>query len=109
MQQEVGQGEAISAKSGPEVVAKMAETDMRVRGDAIREMPITRRPSPVLGSLGGRVVAKDDRTVAIATAANRFVLVEWEALGDAVQIGQLRFLRFSGGRAVPNDYRDRAR
>ena len=80
-------------------VAKMAEEYMRASGTAIREMPIVQRTPPEAGSVTGRAVAKDESHIAIATAANRFIIVEVMALGREVQIGERLSLLFCQGRA----------
>jgi hypothetical protein len=55
-------------------------------------------------SFDGRAVAKDGQHVAVATAANRFVIVEAAALGGPIHIGQRLSLIFSGGRPmISND------
>ena len=64
------------AAPGPGEVAKMAEAYMRAAGTAIREMPILQRTPPAAGSVTGRAVAKDESHVALATAANRFILID---------------------------------
>jgi hypothetical protein len=89
-------------------VAKMAEAYMRAGGTAIREMPIFQRSPPGAGSVTGRAVAKDDSQVAVATAANRFIVVEAAALGRDVQIGETLSLLFSQGRpSIDNDRQTR--
>jgi N12 class adenine-specific DNA methylase len=92
-----------------DAVAKMAEAYMRASGTAIREMPIVERMAPVTGSLTGRVVAKDDSRVAVATAANRFIVVDAQAFGREVRIGDRLSLRFDQGRAFIDVDRSRER
>jgi hypothetical protein len=93
----------------PDDVAKMAEEYMRASGTAIREMPIVQRNPPQAGSVNGRAVAKDESHIAVATAANRFIVVESTALGRDVQVGKRLSLQFSQGRASINNERDRGR
>ena len=100
-------GKAATAADGPAEVAKMAEAYMRASGTAIREMPIVQRPAPATGSVVGRAVAKDDAHIAVATAANRFIIVESSALGREVEIGETLSLLFSKGR--PSIGSDRGR
>ena len=76
----------------------MAEAYMRAAGTAIREMPILQRTPPETGSVTGRAVAKDEAHVAVATAANRFIVVEATTLGRDIQIGERISLSFSNGR-----------
>ena len=90
-------------------VAKMAEAYMRASGSAIREMPITERSAPQTGSVTGRAVAKDEAHIAVATAANTFVVVEAGSLGRVVQVGERLSLRFRGGRTSIDNERDRGR
>lgn len=80
-------------------VAKMAEEYMRASGGAIREIPITQREPPERGSISGRMVAKDEGHIAVATAANTFVVLEASTLGHDVEIGQRLSLRFRQGQA----------
>jgi len=82
----------------PKNVAKMAEANMRAAGTAIREMPIVQGTSPSSGSLSGKAVAKDDGYIAVATAANRFIVVETAELGREIQVGERLSLLFSKGR-----------
>ena len=90
-------------------VAKLAEAYMRASGTAIREMPITQREPPERGLVSGQTVAKDEAHIAVATAANSFVVVEAGGLGRDVQIGERLSLRFSQGRASIHEGRDRGR
>ena len=85
-------------------VAKMAEAYMRASGSAIRGMPITERPAPQTGSVTGIAVAKKESHVAVATAANTFVVVEADSLGRVVQVGERLSMRFRKGRtSIDND------
>jgi N12 class adenine-specific DNA methylase len=103
-------GRAIQpASQGREEVAKMAETHMRASGTAIREAPISERTPPQNGSITGRAVAKNETHVALATAANSFLVVEAMPLGRDVQIGERLSLRFHKGRASIDNGRDRGR
>jgi hypothetical protein len=97
------------ASRGRDEVAKMAEAYMRTSGTAIREMPISERTPPQTGPVTGRAVAKDEAHIAVATAANSFVVVEAMPLGRDVQIGERLSLRFHQGRASIDNGRDRGR
>jgi hypothetical protein len=90
---------AVAATPNRGEVAKMAEAYMRASGTAIQEMPIIQRTPPKAGSVNGRAVAKDEFYIALATAANRFIVVEATAMGREVQIGERLSLEFSQGRA----------
>jgi hypothetical protein len=76
----------------------MAEAYMRPAGTAIREMPITERPAPQTCSVSGTAVAKNESHLAVATAANTFVVVETASLGRVVQVGERMSMRFREGR-----------
>ena len=105
IEEHLERGKVVPVATGSDAVAKMAEAYMRASGTAIREMPIVQRLPPVSGSIDGRAVAKDDQHVAVATAANRFVIIEAAALGDPIHIGQRLSLIFSGGRPMINNDR----
>jgi hypothetical protein len=94
---------------GRDEVAKMAEAYMRASGTAIREMPIAERTPPQTGSVTGRAVAKDEAHIAVATAANTFMVVEASSLTRDVQIGEQLSLRFHQGRASIDNGRGRGR
>jgi N12 class adenine-specific DNA methylase len=107
---ELDQGRMLTAEPrGRDEVAKLAEAYMRGSGTAIREMPITQRPPPQAGSVTGRAVAKNESYIAVATAANSFMIVEASPQGHDVQIGERLFLRFHQGRASINSGHDRGR
>jgi N12 class adenine-specific DNA methylase len=90
-------------------VAKMAEEYMRSFGGAIREMPISERRPPQTGPITGKAVAKGEVYLAVATAANSFVVVDAIPLGRDVQIGERLSLRFHQGRASIDEVRSRGR
>jgi hypothetical protein len=87
----------VTAAYDPAEVAKMAEMYMRASGIAIREMPIVQRPGPATGSVTGQAVANNSVHVAVATSANRFIVVEAAALGRDVHIGERLNLLFLNG------------
>ena len=100
---------ASPASRGRDEVVKMAEAYMRSSGTVIREMPISERTPPQTGPVTGKAVAKDEVHIAVATAANSFVVVEVMSLGRDVQIGERLSLRFHQGRASIDNDRDRGR
>ena len=103
-------GRAVPAASrGHEEVARVAEAYIRASGTAIREMPITERTPPQTGSITGKTVARNEECVAVATAANSFVVVAPTSLGREIQVGQRLSLRFHKGRASIDNGRDRGR
>ena len=88
----------------------MAEAYMRASGTAIREMPISERTPPQKRvRVTGQAVAKDEVHIAVATAANSFVVVELMPPGRDVQIGERLSLRLSQGRASIHNGQDRGR
>jgi hypothetical protein len=87
----------------------MAAEHMRASDTAIRELPITERPAPSSGQVGGKVVATNGNHVAFATAPNSFVVVRAELLGRNVQVGERLSLRFSQGRVCVEADRNRGR
>lgn len=93
-----GKAAAIAAPN-PVEVAKLAEAYMRTAGRAIREIPIVQRAAPAAGLITGEIVAKGESHVAVATAANRFIVVDATTLGHETQIGERLTLEFSQGRA----------
>jgi hypothetical protein len=95
--------------TSPKNVAKMAEANMRAAGTAIREMPIVQGTSPSSGSLTGKAVAKDDGYIAVATAANRFIVIETAELGREIQVGERLSLLFAKGRPTIDIESGRAR
>jgi hypothetical protein len=94
---------------GRDDVAKMAEAYMRISGGAIRGMPISERMPPQTGGITGKALAKNEVHVAIATAANSFVVVELMPPGRDVKIGERLALRLSQGRATIDNGQDRGR
>jgi N12 class adenine-specific DNA methylase len=89
---------ALAVAANPGGVAKMAEEYMRAAGTAIRELPILQRTPPHTGTVTGKAVAKSESHIAVATSANRFVVIETTGLGRELQIGQPLSLIFSDGR-----------
>ena len=102
-------GKVVTAADSPAEVAKMAEAYMRATGTAIREMPIVQRTPPAAGSVIGRAVAKDESHVAIATAANRFIILERAVIGREVTLGERLSIAFSKGLRSIDDDRGRGR
>jgi N12 class adenine-specific DNA methylase len=100
---------APAALQGRDEIAKMAEAYMRTSGTAIREMAITERKPPQAGSVTGRAVANNESHIAVAIAANTFVVVEATSLGRVVQVGERLSLRFREGCASIDNGRDRSR
>jgi hypothetical protein len=100
---------APAVSPGHHELAKMAEAYMRAAGTAIREMPITERPAPQTGLVSGRAVAKNESHIAVATAANTFVVLEAGSLGRVVQVGERLSVRFREGHTSIDNERNRGR
>jgi hypothetical protein len=92
-----------------EQVAKQAAEYMRASDTAIRELPIRERTPPQTGSITGTAVAKDRTHIAVATAANSFVVLASSSLDHDVQIGERLSLRFHHGRVAIDNGRNRGR
>jgi len=92
-----------------ERVAMMAAAYMRASKTAIVDLPISRRTAPQTGRVTGRVVAKDNSHVAVATGANSFFVIPSTCLGRDVQIGERVSLRFQRGLPSLDDDRARSR
>jgi hypothetical protein len=92
-----------------EEVAKEAAEYMRASDTAIRELPIRERMAPQTGSITGTAVAKGPTHIAVATAANSFVVLASGSLDHDVQIGERLSLRFHHGRVAIDSGRNRGR
>jgi N12 class adenine-specific DNA methylase len=92
-----------------EEVAKRAAAYMRASDTAIRELPIRERTPPQTGSITGTAVAKGPTHIAVATAANSFVVLASSSLDHDVQIGERLSLRFHHGRVAIDNGRNRGR
>ena len=76
------------------------DAGMRDSRMAISDLPIVERKLPISGSVTGKAVAKTDTQIAIATAANSFVILELNGLPASFQIGEKIAVRMQQGRAV---------
>jgi hypothetical protein len=76
---------------------------------AINDLPIVERKVPSSGGLSGKAVAKTDTQIAIATAANSFVILELSGLPPSLQVGEKIAIRMHQGRAVIEQGPGRAR
>ena len=92
-----------------EDVAKRAAEYMRTSDTAIRGLPIRERTPPQTGSITGTAVAKDSTHVAVATAANSFVVLASSSLDHDVQVCERLSLRFHHGRVAIDNGRNRGR
>ena len=89
-----------AAKSTPLGITEVAQSYMRDSRMAISDLPIVERKLPISGSVTGKAVAKTDTQIAIATAANSFVILELNGLPASLQIGEKIAVRMQQGRAV---------
>jgi hypothetical protein len=67
---------------------------------AISDLPIVERKVPISGSVTGKAVAKTDTQIAIATAANSFVIFELDGLPPSLQVGEKVAVRMQQGCAI---------
>lgn len=81
-------------------LAVAATAFMRGSGTAIRDMAITQRTAPPNGSITGRAVAKEGGFVAIATAANSFVVVGLNGATNDIEVGEKVGVRLHQGVAT---------
>ena len=84
----------------PLQIAKAAASYMRDSGGAIKDMAVTERKPPETGTVTGRAVARLDTQVAIATAANSFVVVGLNGSADAIIVGERVTVRMQRGLAT---------
>jgi hypothetical protein len=77
---------------------------------AIADMAISERTVPNAGIVSGTAVAIDGTRVAVATAGNRFMVLELDGSGGDVAVGADVRIRFNRGRAtVESPERERGR
>ena len=81
-------------------IARSAMKYMRHSGMAIADMAITERTGPDTGVVSGTAVAINGTLLAVATAPNRFVVLELGGSGSEVAVGADVRIRFSRGRAT---------
>lgn len=86
-------------------LAKEAEEQMRASGTAIREMPIRQGSLLQEGPITGKTVAKDESQIAVATTANRFVVIDTASVGRDVKIGERVSLVIANGKPIINNDR----
>ena len=91
------EGQAASISPG---IGEIARSYMRGSCAAIKELPIVERKPPVGGTVSGKAVAKTATHIAIATAANSFVVLKANELPSKLQLGERIAVRMHQGRAV---------
>ena len=73
---------------------------MRRSRMAIDDLAISERPGPDNGVVSGTAVAINGTFLAVATAPNRFVILEVGGSGGSVAVGADVRIRFNRGRAT---------
>ena len=73
---------------------------MRHSRMAIADMAISERTAPQAGLISGTAVAVNGTHLAVATAANRFMVLELAGSSGNVAVGAGVRIRFSQGRAT---------
>ncbi|HEX4133804.1 MAG TPA: DEAD/DEAH box helicase family protein [Bryobacteraceae bacterium] len=100
---------AAAAKSTPPGITDIAQSYMRDSRMAISDLPIVERKLPISGSVTGKAVAKTDTQIAIATAANSFVILELNGFSASLQIGEKIAVRMHQGRTIIEQAPSRSR
>lgn len=81
-------------------IDQVAASYMRESGGSLKDMAITERNPPDTGCVRGRAVAKLDSQVAIATAANSFVVIQLNGSVGRVAVGEKLTVRMQRGVAT---------
>ena len=84
----------------PLQITKAAASYMRQSGSAIKDMAVKECKPPKTGTVTGRAVARVDTQVAIATAANSFVVVGLNGSADTIIVGERITIRMQQGLAT---------
>ena len=99
-QQAIDSNPEAATEREPLQISETAASYMRESGGAIRDMAVTERKPPESGPVTGRAVARVDTQVAIATAANSFVVVQLNGAAGGVQVGERITVRMHRGLAT---------
>ena len=99
-QQAIDSDPEAATEREPLQISETAASYMRESGGAIRDMAVTERKPPESGPVTGRAVARVDTQVAIATAANSFVVVQLNGAAGRVQVGERITVRMQQGLAT---------
>ena len=99
-ERKVEQEAPAASKSPVPGITEIAQSYMRESRMAINDLPIVERKVPTSGGVSGKAVAKTDTQIAIATAANSFVILELSGLPPSLQVGEKIAVRMHQGRAV---------
>jgi hypothetical protein len=98
------------SENGRADLARSAVAYMRHSRMAITDMAISERPGPDNGVVSGTLVAINGALRAVATAPNRFVVLEFGGSGGDIAVGTDVRIRVSRGRAtIEAPERDRGR
>jgi hypothetical protein len=97
------------AENGRAELARSAMEYMRNSRMAIADMAISERTAPHAGVISGTAVAVNGTHLAVATAANSFMVLELGGRGGGVAVGAGVRIRFSQGRATVEAQRGRGR
>lgn len=81
-------------------INQAAASYMRESGAAIKDMAVTERKTPDTGTVTGRAVARLDTQVAIATAANSFVVAQLNGSSGRINVGDRITVRMQQGIAT---------
>jgi len=84
-------------------INQAAASYMRESGGAIKDMAVTERKTPDKGIVTGRAVARLDTQVAIATAANSFVVVQLNGSSGKINVGDRITVKMQQGMAILED------
>ena len=97
-------------ENGRAELARSAMEYMRDSRMAIADMAISERTAPQAGVINGTAVASNGAHLAVATAANRFMVLELAGPSGDIAVGTGVRIRFSQGRAtLEPPQRDRGR
>ncbi|MDQ2777103.1 MAG: DEAD/DEAH box helicase family protein [Acidobacteriota bacterium] len=99
-QQAIESDPEAAAEREPLQINEAATSYMREAGGAIKDMAVTERKPPESGPVTGRAVARMDTHVAIATAANSFVVVQLNGAAGRVQVGERITVKMQHGLAT---------
>src|ERR1700712_4962447 len=94
-------GSFASGRENPlQEAARPNSERMRESGGALKEMAIVERNPPDTGCVSGRAVAQLDTQVAIATAANSFVVIQLNGSAGRIAVGERLTVRMQRGVAT---------
>ena len=92
--------ETIAIEGISPTIGEVARSYMRNSCATIKELPIVERQLPAGGTVSGKAVAMTATHIAIATAANSFVVLEANESLSNLQLGERVGVRIQQGRAL---------